>query len=82
MNVNFKEGEQDQFTTWFGSFISIIVLITVFIYSKNKFVILANYEDTRYQTITEKPVAPLLYTNEIETDFPFGAFTMSFINKK
>ena len=53
MNVQFRENNQQDFTTWFGTFLSLIILVLVLIQSHHRFMVMYNREDTRYQTIAE-----------------------------
>ena len=75
MNVSFRENKQEQFSTCFGAILSFFIIVIVLIHSKNKFEVMVNYEDYRYQEITE-PLrgSSMIYNGNKETDFPFGAF--------
>ena len=54
MNVQFREKNQGEFSTCFGTFLSFLILAIVLIHGYSKFVVMHNREDSRHQTVIEQ----------------------------
>ena len=49
--VSFRTGGQERLTTCFGTLLSLLALIIVLIHGNNKFLVMKDLADTKYQSI-------------------------------
>ena len=79
LDVDFRENKQQRFTTWFGCFLSILILTIVGYYGVIKFSLMTNYEDTRFQELDLISQETPFFNGQDERGFPFSAFYINFV---
>ena len=76
IDIEFREGKQENFSTVFGVLISIFILTVVILYGLRKAQTMKEYSDSTHQTIIEQALRgeePLQYN---ETRMDFGAINL------
>ena len=77
-DVQFRENRQEKFTTYFGSVMSLFIIILVGYYSYIKFLVLISYGDTKFQEI-EEFVDEIQFEGGNDKNFPIGLLYIDFM---
>ena len=58
LDIGFRENNNDKYTTWLGSLLSLLMLVIVSYYAQKKYGIMINHEDTTYKEMVNDRQIP------------------------
>ena len=78
--ISLRADSKEQVTTWFGSFLSVLLVVIVSYYSLVKYRDLINFRDTKYQEVEiEDDDYPTFDGGDVR-NFPVGMFEIKLQN--
>ena len=76
LDISLRENNNDKYTTWIGSLLSLMMLVIVSHYGHKKYDIMINRDDTTYKEVDVDRQIPYAFDASENGGFFFEAFSL------